>query len=84
MLGVRCAAVPVEFLSDEQARAFGRFTGIPTREDLDRFAFLDDADLELISRRRSDYSKLGYGLQLVTVRWLGTFLPDPLDVPVAV
>lgn len=76
--------MPVEFLSDEQAQAYGRFTGSPARADLDRFGFLDDSDLELIGPRRNEYSKLGFGLQLVTVRWLGTFLPDPLDVPMVV
>jgi len=28
--------------------------------------------------------KLGFSLQLVTVRWAGAFLENPLDVPVVV
>jgi hypothetical protein len=39
--------VGVEFLSDGQAAAFGRFSGVPTREQLERYFLLDDADRAL-------------------------------------
>jgi len=68
-------------LSDEQAAAFGRFVGEPSQNDLERFFYLDDADQELIRRRRGEHSRLGVGVQVGTARFLGTFLADPLDVP---
>ena len=76
--------MPVEFLTDDEATAFGRYVGTVLQGDLERVFFLDDEDRALVDRRRGDHMKLGFSLQLVTVRWLGTFLEDPLDVPVAV
>ncbi|WP_226874532.1 DUF4158 domain-containing protein [Microbispora sitophila] len=76
--------MPVEFLSDEEAAAYGRYVGAPTRAELEKMFFLDDADRKLIGRRRGDQHRLGFALQLTTARFVGRFLPDPLEVPAEV
>ncbi len=73
--------MPVEFLSDDQVVAYGRFTGAMAAGEVERFFYLDDSDRNLVARRRSDHHRLGFAVQLGTVRAVGRFLEDPLDVP---
>jgi hypothetical protein len=70
---------------DEQL-AYGRYAaGPPDQAVLERFFFLDDADRDLVAKRRGGHNRLGFALQLVTtVRHVGAFLGDPLDVPLVV
>ena len=59
---------------------YGRF-GSYSRVEVERFFHLDDEDRRLIGLRRRDYNRLGFAVQMITVRHLGMFLPDPLNVP---
>jgi hypothetical protein len=69
--------MPTEFLTDDQLTQYGRFCGAPSRAQLERYFFLDNADRALIARHRRPHLQLGFALQVGTVRYLGTFLSDP-------
>jgi len=73
--------MPVSFLSAVQCDNYAKYpTDLPL-DIVDSLFFLDDHDLEWIASKRGDFSRLGYALQLTTVRFIGAFIPDLSKIP---
>lgn len=66
------------------AEDYGRFTRELSADELAGCFFFTDDDRRRIASRRGDASRLGFAVQLGTVRYLGRFLENPAGVPASV
>lgn len=70
--------------AERDGAGFGRFPEHIERDWLGRWCHLSEADLDLVNSRYGDTMRLGFAVQLATVRAIGTFLGEPTNVPDAV
>lgn len=66
------------------AEDYGRFSRELSPDELAGCFFFTDDDRARIASRRRDANRLGFAVQLGTVRYLGRFLENPADVPASV
>ena len=76
--------MPGEFLTKEQRELYANYNGIPSSSQLAQYFYLDELDLRLIQKQHGEVNRFGFALQVCTVKFLGTFIPDILEIPQSV
>src|SRR2546427_13247166 len=70
--------MPVDFLSAAERDRWQRFPDVIPHEDLVAFFWLSQEEIREVHRQRESQNRLGYALQLCTLRYLG-FVPEDLQ-----
>src|SRR5262245_40311387 len=70
-------AMPVQLFTEAERARRNRFPEVIAYEDLVTFFTLTERDLDSIPRYSAPHNRLGYALQLCTLRFMG-FVPDDL------
>jgi hypothetical protein len=73
--------MPAEFQPPEQARRYGRYHRDPAPAPLAKYFFLDDQDRAEIASHHGIPNRLGYAIQLCTVRFLASPCQNPQTLP---
>ena len=71
--------MPTSFLTREQREAFGRFSGPPSSEDMDRYFHLDGDELATVGQMRGAVNRLGFATLVCSVKFIGTFPTRRID-----
>jgi hypothetical protein len=70
-------AMPVQLFTEAERARRNRFPEVIAYDDLVTFFTLTERDLDSIPRYSAPHNRLGYALQLCTLRFMG-FVPDDL------
>ena len=69
--------MPIGFLTEAEREQLNRFPEHIPEDDLSVFFLLSEADHHAVNRQHDDHTRLGFALQLCTLRYLG-FVPNDL------
>jgi TnpA family transposase len=69
--------MPIGFLTEAERERLSRFPGYIPEDDLSVFFLLSETDHQAVNRQHDDHTRLGFALQLCTLRYLG-FVPQDL------
>ena len=73
--------MPTDFLTSEQRARYNTFVDEPSLEEISRYFYLDERDRTLIRTYHGEANQLGFAVQRIALRYLGTFLEDIQGIP---
>lgn len=76
--------MPIREQNEELRGRFGSYIGVPSKEQLSIYFLLTTDDKVHLERMKKPSTKLGFAVQLATVRFLGVFPTNFKNIPVEV